>query len=797
MLNDVRYAARALAKNPGFTIVAVLSLAIGIGANTAIFSLVYSVILRPLPYPDPDRLVTLTAYNPSMEIRSSAVSAADFADVRAGSSSFDALAALSTFSTSFSANGDAERIGVAAATPEVFDVLGTPPERGRAFRPDEARPGIAAAAVISHGLWVRKFGGDAAAIGRPLRPGNPTVVVGVTPARFEFGGDIGLWVPFALQPAGDPRNNRYLQAIGRLKRGVPLERAQAEIDAIAVRLETDYGSTNKGWRLRITPLHEDTIGDSRLTLWILLGAVGLVLLTACVNLANLLVARSEGRRRELAIRAALGAGRARILRQLITESLLLSLVGGGLGVGLAWWGVHLLLALKAGTMPRTDAAGLGPQVLAFSACISVLTGLLFGVLPAWQATSASPGSSLKDGDRTGVGPSRRRTQQLLIVGEVALALVLVSSAGLLIRSLQTLGRVDPGFDPANTLSMRVALSGPRYRAHEAVARFYETAVERIAAIPGVRSAAAVLSLPLDGGGFGLGRGFIIPGEDHPAEGYTAMYRTVTPGYFRTLSTPLRAGRDFNADDRSTSSPVVIVNETLARRYFAGRNPIGRRIHVWVDQKEPREIVGVAADLHAGGLAQPPIAEVFVPISQDPLADMTFVVRTAGAPAQAVSAIRTAIASVDRSQAVFAIRTLDDVFAASLAASKFNAILVGAFAGFALVLAAVGIYGVVAYTVGRRRQEMAVRVALGARPGDVFRLIVGEGMTVVCVGVALGIAGAVASGRVIGGLLFGVGAHDPAILAGAVVTLVLAALFATVWPARQVLILDPLSTLKAE
>jgi putative ABC transport system permease protein len=797
LVHDVRYAVRTLAKAPAFTLVVLVTLALGIGANTAIFSALNAVLLKPLPYPHAEQLVRLVAFNPLQGISSSNVSAADFTDWQRDTRSFEGLAAFATFSTSMRGAGPdapAERIA-GAQTFNLFGVLGVPPAIGRDFKPDDRRPGIAAAAVVGHAFWQRRLGSNSAVVGHPLRPGAPTMVVGVMPRGFAYPANVELWVPGAPDPVSDPRDNRYYEAIGRLKKGVTLAQAQAELDTISARLDAAYPPTNRGWRVRAVPLTDFIVGGARQTLLLLLGAVGLVMLVACANVANLFLAHASARQREIAVRCAIGAGRGRIFRQVLTESVLLSVVAGALGLLIGRWGMELLVAIGASGIPRLEQASLDRTVLVFTIAVSIATGLLFGILPALQLSRSNLVQALREGTR-GAG-TRSRTRRALVVTEVAIALVLLASAGLLGRSFRGVQRIDVGFQPANLLTTRVTLSGPRYRQPEAAVAFFDEAVRRISAVPGVRSAAAVLSLPVGGGGFYLGRGFIRPGLAHPAEGYNAGFEMVTPAFFKTLGVPLLQGRDFDAHDAAGAAPVVIINRTLAQRFFAGENPVGRKVLVWRDEQRPREIVGVAGDLKSEDLTSAAGAQMFVPIAQSPIDDMTFVVRTDGAPAASIAGVKGALQALDPTQAAYDVKTFDEIMRDALAQQRFGVMLFAAFAVLALGLAAVGLYGVMTYVVAGRAHEMGVRMALGARPAEVRGLVVRQGMWLLVIGMAIGVPASLAATRLLGKLLYGVHPADPLTFLG--VTIVLGAVtWISAWvPARRATRVDPATVLRGD
>jgi putative ABC transport system permease protein len=794
---DLRYAVRTLAKAPAFTALVLVTLGLGIGANTAIFSALNAVLLKPLPYPHPERLVRLVAHNPVAGIPSSNVSAADFTDWQRDARAFEGLAAFSQFSTTVrprNADEAAERIAGAAQT-NLFAVLGVAPLVGRDFAAADVHPGTATASIVSHGFWQRRYGGDASVIGRPLRPGSATALVGVMPRGFAYPEEVELWVPGYLHSSSDSRDNRQYEAIGRLKAGVTVAQAQAELDTISARLDAAHPSTNRGWQVRAVPLTEYIVGDAKRTLLLLLGAVGLVMLVACANVANLFLAHAAGRQREIAVRAAIGAGRGRIFRQVLTESVLLSMMAGALGILIARWGLQLLIAIGASGIPRLEQASLDRTVLLFSLVVSIATGVLFGIFPALLLSRSNLVQALREGTRN--AGARHRTRKVLVVAEVALALVLLVAAGLLARSFRGLQQIDVGFDPRNVLTMRVSLSGVKYREPGAIPAYFEAAVQKLSALPGVRSAAAVLSLPVGGGGFYLGRGFIRPGLPHPAEGYNAGFQMVTPGYFRTLGITLHKGRDFDARDSATAPRVVIVNRTLAERIFKGENPIGQKILVWKDEQGPREIVGVSGDLKSSDLTATAGTEMFVPLAQSPSGDLTFVVRTDGAPGLAAGPAKSALQAIDSLQVPYNVKTFDTIMADALAQQRFSVVLFSAFAALALVLAAVGLYGVMSHLVTGRSHEMGVRMALGARPSEVRGLVVRQGLWLLAFGMAAGIPAALAASQFLGKLLYGVRPADPVTF-----TAMSAVIAAVTWvsaylPARRATRVDPAIVLRGD
>jgi predicted permease len=793
---DIRYALRTFVKEPAFTAVILVTLALGIGAGTAIFSALNAVLLKPLPYPQPDRLVRLVAYNPTMGITGSNVSAADFLDWKREAHGFESLGAFATFSDSLSGAGSqgAERIAGAMEV-DLFRVLGVPPARGRDFTAADAHPGVASSAVVSHGFWQRRFGSDESALGKGLRPDMPTTVVGVMPPGFAYPPNVDLWVPGLLDPASDPRENRFLEAVGRLKAGVTVDQAQAELDAISTRLDAAFPTTNRGWRVRLVPLADFVVGDARRTLLLLFGAVGLVMLVACVNVANLLLAQVAGRQREIAVRAAIGAARSRIVRQVLTESLVLSLIAGVIGVVIGGWALDLLIAIGGSGIPRLEQAALDRTVLLFAIAVSIATGVLFGLLPALHVSRSSLVQALREGS-PGAG-SRSWTRRVLVVAEVAIALVLLVAAGLLVRSFAGVQRIDVGFNPAHLLTMRVTLSGPKYGRQGPDVVYFDEAIRRASAVPGVQSAAAVLALPVGGGGFYLGRGFIRPGMPHPTEGFSSGFQMVTPGYFRTLGVPLLKGRDFDAHDTASSVPVAVINRTLAERFFAGENPIGQHVLVWHDEQKPREIVGVVGDLKSADLTGAAGGEMFVPNTQSWINDLTLVARTDGAPAASAAAVKAAVETVDPAQAVYDVKTFDSVMRDALAQQRFSVTLFAAFAALALTLAAVGLYGVMTQVVNGRAREMGVRLALGARPSEVRGLVVKQALSLLAVGLAIGIPSSLAAARLLGKLLYGVDATDPLTFAAVAAILAAVTWLSASIPAARATRIDPSTALRSE
>jgi putative ABC transport system permease protein len=794
---DLRFAQRGWRRAPGFTAVVLVTLSLAIGATTAIFSALNAVLLKPLPYPNADRLVRLIGDNPLTGSGDFAVSAADFLDWRRDAQSFEQLAALATYSISMrGTTGGAYAERVAAA--EEFNlaaVLGAGPAVGRDFTPADVRPDVASAAIISDGLWRRQFGANPAVIGAPLRPGRPTVVVGVLPPGLKYPDDVDLWIPASLDPARDPRNNRMYEAIGLLKRGVTRSQAQAELDTISARLDAAFPDTNRGWRVRVVPLLDSVVKGARQTLLLLLGAVGLVMLVACANVASLFVAHAQSRQREIAVRAAIGAARGRIFRQLLTESVVLSLAAGALGVVAGYWILQLLIAMGGTGIPRLEQARLDRTVLMFSVGVSIATGVLFGLLPALQMSRPSLLPALREGT-SGAG-TRGRARAVLVAAEVAIAVVLLLGAGLLGRSLRGLQQIDVGFKPDQLLTMRVSLSGPKYASRGSDIAFYAEASQRIKALPGVRAVGAMLYLPVGGGGFYLGRGFIRPGRPHPVEGYDAMHEILTPGTFEALGASIHRGRAFDERDTASSPRVAIINRALAERNFKGENPVGQQVLIWKDEKEPREIVGVVADLKPEDVTAPAAPEIFVPHAQAPIADMTFVVRTDGPPEALAPALRHAIHTFDPTQATYDIKPMTAVMRKALAQQRFSLALFSGFSLLALTLVAVGLYSIMAYSVTARSREMGVRIALGARPAEVRRLVVVEGLVLLAGGLALGLPAAVLGARLLRALLYGISPTDPATIAAVAGILGLVAVAAAYVPARRATRVDPVVALRGE
>lgn len=803
--HDVRLALRSLLASPSTTVVALLALALGIGANTALFSVIRGVLLEPLPYPQPERLVTVAESNPERGFPVFSTSPPNYVDWRDQAKSFSALAAVNTERLNLTGEGEPEVIAAARVSAEFWQVMGVRFHHGRPFGRDEDAVGKGQVAVLSQGLWERRFGADPAVIGKTVQlDGVSHLVVGVAPAGFRFPSERDLWRPLALDVAQESRGAHYYSVFGRLRDGVPLARAQAEMKTLAANLARRYPDTNTGWTTVVTPLQEVMVRDVKPALLVLLAAVGAVLLIACLNVANLLLARLATRERELALRTALGAGRWRLARQLLTESVVLSLAGGALGVLLAAAGTRALVALYP-RLPRAESIDLDPWVLAFTAGVSLLTGLLCGLLPVLHPRDEKLHDALREGGRAVAGGLRgKRARQGLVLAEVALALVLLIGAGLLIRSFSRLHAVDAGFRPQGVLALDVVLPELRYSKPEQQAALFEQLLQRVEGLPGVEEAGTVFPLPLDRSGFILQ--YRVEGRPEPAPDLvpSANIRAVSPDLFRTLSVPLLGGRGFNAADRVGSQPVALVNRAMAEREWPGsdpvRNALGKRL-TFGDPADPEAewmtVVGVVGNLRARSLSDEPTAEIYQSQLQSPITPSTLVVRTTKDPVSLVAPVRAIVRGLDRDLPVDRVRTLDQVVADSLAGNRFSTVLLGIFAALALLLAAVGIYGTISYSVTQRGHEIGVRMALGAGRGEVLGMILRQGMAVVLAGTVLGLAGAFFFSKSLAGLIYGVGTRDPLTFAAVPVALLTVALLANLLPARRATRVDPQVALRRE
>ena len=809
---DVRYAARVLWKSPGFTVVALIAIALGVGANTAIFSVVNAVLLKPLSYKDPSQLVLIQHNYPKLDLKAS-VSAAGYAYYRDNVKSFSDVAAISGFSVNLTGEGEPERLAGMQVTANLFPALGAQAAQGRTFAAEENEVGHEKVVVLSDGFWRRRFGGVPVVGKNIMLNGEPYAVVGVMPASFQLGREFGgqqpdLWAPITFTPRQlDPTvglTNEYLTVYARMRPGVSVAQAQAEMDAVAADLRRQYMPDNDAgtWGLLLTPLDEFVVGRIRTALWVLLGAVVFVLLIACANVANLMLARAAVRQREIAVRTALGASRWRVMRQLLTESVLLSLVGGGAGLLLAMWGVDLLLKLNENRLPRAAEIGLDSRVMLFTLGVSLLTGVVFGLAPAFQTWGVNLHDTLKEGGRSGKTGVRRGVRNALVIAEMSFAVVLLVGAGLLIRSFVELQQVDPGFGPRGVLAMQLSLPANKYPDRAARAGFVRRMLEQVRALPGVKSAATTTTLPMSGwnqsGSFTIEGRQNAPGENSP-HGSRWM---PSEDYFQTMSIPLVRGRYFDARDTEAEGAVVIIDEALARKYWPGEDPLGKRVSFESVNQQPRwrEVVGVVGHVRNEGLEGESRAQYYVPYgsgSSTGGTNLFVAVRTDGDPSSLAPSVRGAIASVDRDLPVFRVMTMEKMVADSLTQRRFSMFLLGVFAALALALAVVGLYGVMSYGVAQRTHEIGLRMALGAQGRDVLRMVVGQGMALTAAGLGLGLLGALALTRLMSSLLYGVTAADPLTYGGIALLLGAVALLAAYLPARRATKVDPMEALRYE
>ena len=795
--HDLQYSLRNLCKSPGFAIVAVVVLSLGIGANTAIFSVVNSVLLRPLPYEDPKRIVMVFENNLAKGWDDFMVSPANFIDWREQSQTFESVAAFRTATLNLAGDLEPERVLGARVSQNLFESLSARPFLGRTFSPEEDQPGADRVIIISYGLWQRRFGGSESLIDQPiLVNGKSSIVIGVMPRGFQFPNRTEAWVPMAFSTDDlRSRGAHFISVVARLKPDASQQTAQADLTAIAARLQERYPKSNAGWGAKVTPLLDVTVGKARPALLVLLGAVVLVLLIACANVANLLLARATTRQKEIAIRTALGASRARLIRQLLTESLVLSLAAGVVGVVLAFWGVTLIVSISPESIPRAQQIGMDGRVLGFSLLVSVLTGLVFGTLPALQASKPDLNETLKETARSSSGgkPSRI-ARNLLVVFEVAVSFALLVGAGLLIRSFLRVCDVDPGFRAQNIVTMQMTLPQAKYTKPAQQLHFVEQVLERIKALPGIEAAGATTTLPFVGDYI---NSFTIDGPSSldVNELASATYYAVTPDYFRTMSIPLIRGRCFSEHDAQTGPRVVVINQTLAQRYFQNDDPVGRQIRISDGAKIAREIVGVVGDVKQHGLESVTTAQLYEPYAQAPLNNFTLTIRTSNDAETLTPVIRNQIYAEDRDQAVANLKSVDQIVSDSVASRRLTVFLLAVFAFIALSLAAVGLYGVLAYSVTQRAHEIGIRIALGAKPRDVFRLVIGQALLLSSLGGLIGLAGSFALTRLISNLLFGIGAGDPATYIAILATLYAVVLLASYVPARRATRVDPVIALR--
>ena len=802
-MGDIRYALRNLLRRPTFTLIAVVTLALGIGANTAIFSAVNALLLKPLPFPELDRVVAVWDKLPSRSVTHNEVAIANYLDWQSQTQSFEQLALYRWWSANLTGVDPPERIQGFLVTANFLDTTGIKPIMGRTFLPEENQPGKDQVAVITHSLWQRRFGGDPNIVNKTITINSVVrTVIGVMPERFNYPKGAEVYAPLPLTP--ELMKNRIghgYYVIGRLKSSASIASAQAEIDNISARLEQQFPETNKGWGATVFPIVADTVRTYDTALWVMMAAVGFVLLIACANVANLMLARASGRQREIAVRTALGASRWRIVRQLLTESVIVALIGGALGILIGFWGVDALRAANPGDAakyaPGWYQLGINPTVLLFTLGLSLVSGIVFGLAPALQMSKPNLNSSLKEGSR-GATSTSHRLRSSLVVFEVALSLVLLVGAGLLTRSFLSLLRTDPGFNPDNVLTMNLVLPIAKYKDEPARAAFYNDLVQRVKAQPGVESAAVVNYLPL--GGSNSSNSYFVEGEPEPAPGQeqNGRYRVATPDYFRTMDIPIVRGRAFTEQDKAGAPRVVIVNETLARQHWPGQDPIGKRIRFYgpIEKAPWMEVVGVVKDVKHE-LDIPVTPEYYLPHAQDAWNAMVLVARTSVEPSSLAGVLRQQVWTIDKDQPVFDVKTMQEVRSSSVAIYSFSSVMLAIFAGIALVLAAIGIYGVMAFAVTQRTQEIGIRIALGARTADVLKLVVNNGMKLALVGIGLGLAGSWALTRFIAKLLVGVQPTDLLTFSLVSVCLLVAAFVACYLPARRATKVDPLVALRYE
>jgi putative ABC transport system permease protein len=815
-LQDLRYGLRVLRKTPVFTAVAVLTLAVGIGANSAIFSLAHAILLQPLPFPQSDHLVMVWETDLNRQVTRGIVAPAELLDWSQQAHSFESLGALRTWFYNLSGGSEPEQVWGMSVTPNFFDVLRISPSLGRSFLPSEGTPGHEQVVILGHGLWLRRFGGDTAVLGHTLTiDQKPYTIVGVLPADFSLygtGRDYDIWMPFAWDRAQLRRDAHSVIVMGRLAPGISILQAQAEMATLLSREQRQYPDEDQGLGIRVVGMHDDFSHRLRPAVLVLMFAVGFVLLISCANVANLLLARAATRHREMAVRAALGASRLRLFRQLLTESMILAILGGILGIAVAGGGLGLLLAVLPrsggyGEIPHPEWIRINIPVLLFTFGIAVVTGIIFGLAPALQISRADLSESMKEGGRDNTDRRGRAIRSALVISETALALMLLVGAGLLIESFVRLLKQDVGFRTENLLTMQVWMPPARYPSDPQVVSFVEQARDRLAALPGVRSVSAINFLPLTG--WADFSDFFIEGRPAPQKGqeFTSQYQVIDPEYFQTMGIPLKAGRNFTVADDPSGGGVAIISESLARQYWLGENPIGKRIRLippdapgpW--QADTRTdwltIAGLAGDVREKDLGEKPMPQIYLPFAQNPSRIMRFALRVDGDPAMLTGAVRHAVASVNADQAVTEVETMDDYVSDALSRPRLNMWLLAALAVLAIILASIGIYGVVMYSVAQRTHEIGIRMALGAQPSAILRLIVGQAMRLALAGIGVGLMASFLLTRLLAGALFGVRSSDPLIYAAVAAMLAAVAIVASYLPARRAVRVDPMIALRYE
>ena len=797
-MSDFRLAFRSLLRTPGFALVAILTLALGIGANAAVFSVVDGVLLKPLPYAQPGDLVMVWEHNLPRDNRTNVVSPGNFVHWRERQTSFTEMAAMFRTTASLSEAGAPEELRVQIVSEPIFRILGASPMRGRTFTKEEDAP-PRSKMIISHGLWQRRFGGEESVVGRKITlSGQPVEIIGIMPPSFQFlDRDIDVWMPLALPAEARTPRGRSIRVVARLKPGVSIERAHEEMKAIHAQLAKEFPNTNGSWSANVQPLSEHVAGNLRLTLLVLLGAVGFVVLVACANVASLLLARAAARQREIAVRSALGASWVRLARQALAESVTLAVLGGAAGLTLAYWLLRLLLAAadRGLTLPRAQEIGLDGRVLAFTALLCIVTGVLFGLAPAIWSRNANVTDALKDTGRGGTSATAARARSILVVAEIALAIVLLTGAGLMLRSFARLMAVEPGFETARVMTFSVSLPGARYTGK--ATQFFDHLIERLRAVPSVTAAGAVSFLPMTGPASATS--YTPEGGPELESGARPVteVRVISGDYFTAMGIPLKAGRLFNADELREDRKVLVISEAMAKQAFPGVDPIGRRVSIsWTDNSL-QEVIGVVGDIRHADLGTATRPMIYWPHVKNPYLTMFPVVRTAADPEIVVAAARAEVQRLDPSQPIANVRTLDDIVSISVAQPRLIARLLAVFAGVALILAAIGIYGVVAYSVSQRTREIGIRMALGATPGGIVRMVVMHGAMLAAAGIAVGVPAALLLARAMDSMLFETPPSDPATIGVVALVLTAAAILACVVPLRKALRVHPSEALRSE